>query len=355
MIISDKLFKCEISYFDSPHLNQIYDGFFKLKKAGLIDLKIKKSYDKSRGTKPILKVVLDEKHLVIYDTLDGLNWLDGPLNENLSYFKNSFEDTFYFKRSHSNLLNQYLPKGCQLHPLGLNYYFIPDGNYPQPQLASLKKSIKELARDLVPNLFKNFVKLEDFEFLPIKNSSDRVLFLCRLWNPNEVESNQDRMEREVINNRRIELIQACRKEFGKFFTGGLQECPYSKKTAQQLMISAELSKKNVFMQSIKEHNICISTKGLFNSIGWKFAEYVAASRAIISEPLDYNLPGDFARQKNYLEFNTMEECLSRIESLLVNPKRIDEIMNNNFYYYNNWVSSDKLVLNTLLRVHNELN
>lgn len=74
-----------IYYTPSRHLNQIYDGFEKLRKLGIIDISLKKT--DVNETKPLLKVVLDNKYTVIYDTLDGMNWIDAPIEENLQYFK----------------------------------------------------------------------------------------------------------------------------------------------------------------------------------------------------------------------------------------------------------------------------
>ena len=49
--------------------------------------------------KPILKVRINDKYDVIYDTLDGLNWIKASIENNLDYFKNNIKADFYFKRS----------------------------------------------------------------------------------------------------------------------------------------------------------------------------------------------------------------------------------------------------------------
>ncbi len=95
----------------------------------------------------------------------------------------------------------------------------------------------------------------------------------------------------------------------------------------------------------------MATTGLHNSIGWKFGEYVAASRAILSEPLIYGLPGNFEHGKNYLPFNNEDELLHKTYSLLKNKDELLDMMNSNFHYYNNFLRPDKLVLNTLLKIY----
>lgn len=51
---------------------------------------------------------------------------------------------------------------------------------------------------------------------------------------------------------------------------------------------------------VKESDICITTTGLHRSIGWKFAEYIAASKAIVTEKLNYSpgteLKANFTRE-----------------------------------------------------------
>lgn len=96
------------------------------------------------------------------------------------------------------------------------------------------------------------------------------------------------------------------------------------------------------------HNICIATTGLFGSIGWKFAEYVAGSRAIISEPLNYSIPGNFTNGVNYYDFLNKDDLLNNIQTLLSNKDIVKNMMYNNFLYYNQYVKPENLVLNTLL-------
>jgi hypothetical protein len=89
---------------------------------------------------------------------------------------------------------------------------------------------------------------------------------------------------------------------------------------------------------------------LHGSIGWKFGEYVAASRAIISEPLRYLLPGNFQKNTNYLEFNNPDSLIEQITILLSDQKKTLSIMEANFNYYNNYVKAENLILNTLFQV-----
>ncbi|CAM1364524.1 conserved protein of unknown function [Tenacibaculum soleae] len=335
------IFKCELEYSYFPHLNQIYDGFIKLSEKGVIDLSIKRN---CVGSSPLLKVLVNEKHTVIFDTADGLNWISDSREENLKFFKNNFKVDFYFKRSLNQLVIDNSPSNCKVFPLGLNYFITPEKYLG----ANLKRKIKFFFKK---NIKKHNFYSRDFEFYPVVHKKNKILFLTRLWNPDDVSLDSLKEERERINKNRIEFIKSCKSEFKNNFIGGIQYDDFSKKNSKDLLMPSSMTNKRNFMQTVKESNICIATKGLHDSIGWKFAEYVTASRAIISEPLSYELPGDFSINKNYSEFKTKDDLMINISDLLENKNKMVKMMNNNYNYYNNYLESDKLVLNALLKIN----
>jgi len=351
------ILKCEMDYIPHLHLMQIYSGFFELQKKGIVCLKLN-PIKKVPKDPPVLIVTINDKYKVAYDTLDGFSWIAGDRTENLHYFQNTFNVDFYFKRSFHHLLLQYKPANCQLFPLGLHYSMHPNYN-----ILSLSPSWKDKVKYVMKTnkLFKKitnktFFYTQDFEHYPTNHAVDKILFLTRLWNPEEAKWEGSRPHREMVNQTRVECIRLCRKEFGDRFTGGLSDDPFSRKYFSDLIMPAEYTSKGRFLQAVKEHSICIATTGLHDSIGWKFGEYVAASRAIVSEPLQYELPGDFRKDQNYLEFKSPEELISQINKLLGNKELIIQMMKANYYYYNNYVKPENLVLNTLLQVmlHSDL-
>src|SRR5699024_2624121 len=132
------LFHCELYYVQSQHLNQIYHGFNQLKEKGIIKLSFRRvknnlPFPRLAGDRyfPLLQVIIDNKYSVIFDTLDGMNWIEGSPEANLEYFKNEVHADFYFKRSFSREMIQYKPKNCQIFPLGLNYTFAPEARLPK--------------------------------------------------------------------------------------------------------------------------------------------------------------------------------------------------------------------------------
>lgn len=328
---------CEIEYIKLSHLNQIYQGFNMLEKQGIIKIKLVKPRDSNRN-KPILRVRLDNKIDVIYDTLDGFNWKgDFDKEENLKFFANNYDCDFYFKRSFNEDLLKYNSPNRKVLPLGLNYDIYKNG-----KISDLQENIKYIISYFIESK-RNLIKYNYFEKPPIPNDKTSILFLTRLWDPSETKNLKYKEEREIINQNRIECIEICKKEFGDFFTGGLLTNSFSEKYAKNLCLPNQKTTKISFLNSLQKHDICINTLGLHNSTGWKFAEYIAASRAIISEPLVYQSPG-LSEGNNYLSFTDSDSMVVGIEKLLKNKS---QMMLNNYHYYNNFIRPDSLIMNSL--------
>jgi hypothetical protein len=79
-------------------------------------------------------------------------------------------------------------------------------------------------------------------------------------------------------------------------------------TFRMLLPDNRMSDKKTTSGLLRDYPICVATTGLHGSIEWKMAEYIAVSKAIVSEELNYSVSADFARGKNCLDFTTPEEC-----------------------------------------------
>jgi hypothetical protein len=83
---------------------------------------------------------------------------------------------------------------------------------------------------------------------------------------------------------------------------------------------------------VKQADVCIATRGLFGSNGYKLGEYLAASRAVISERMTYMVPGDFAEQQNYIAFDHPKQCAQHAEELISDRARIYAMQAHNYKY-----------------------
>lgn len=343
-----------------PHTFQVETGFKMLHDAGLINLRAVKTQEAvyKRKTLPVTKVVANGRTL-IYDTLDGYKFDHAcSTEENLYLLDRVLSNCdFYFKRSYSSQFAATL-SNKNLYPLGFNYgmYNMLFKDFKEYKFGS-KLFIRSLLR--YSKLLSGVFDLEYYKDIlpgnlcgpPITSDNYRypgsVLFLCRLWDPDEEDIPLDlKEERATINEMRVKCIRECKNNFGDLFLGGLYESDYARSYCPELIAPKSLTGKGNYLRLMKKAAICIATTGLHGSIGWKFGEYVACSKAIISEKLNYDAGNHFKEGRNFLTFSNVSEVPSIIQSLLDNPQNIKKMMTNNFNYYQQYLRPDKMILNT---------
>ncbi len=333
----------KIPYLNSAHLSQIYEGFHLLSKMRIVNLE----WIPFKGikNKPVIEVLINNKIKVVYDTLDGLNWINGTIEENLDYFIKSFNPDYYFKRSYLPELNQLVKSNFSVLPLGLNFPVENTFETVNNFNFKLNRLIKKLSKGT-----NNYADLFDIEFPPFVAENSSVLFVAKLYDPKDTSNSFYQASRKEMNEGRIRYLRRCKEEFKYDFIGGLVEDEYTKSIAPDLVLSKKLTTKKSFLSLIKSSNICIATEGLHQSIGWKFAEFVSHSRGIVTEKLKYQLPGEFVANENYLPFSNEDQLVDAIKILKDDPTRLKCMMLRNNAYYHAHVRPDMVVLNTLNQI-----
>lgn len=330
---------CLVHYFPSVHLTHIYAGFEALHRSGAVRLEYVMNTRRTLSSKkPVLFVKVNNNRTLVYDLLDGFNWIEEGEEANLEFFHQHFKGVqHYFKRSYHQRLLTHVPEDCSLHPLGLNYV-----------VKEQFMTSKGLLRQVKDRLAGRFLPNAEYEALPLQGRNGKILFRTILWDPAEAKTAEKKADREHINNTRIEMIRLGRKEFGADFSGGLVPDAFSRKHAPDLVINDGKTDRESYLRAVKDHSICVSTTGLHGSIPWKVGEYVAASRAIVTEPFQYELPGGFSNGTHYLHYNSTTEFLNQIALLRSNKEALHNMMAANWRYYNTWLKPECLVLNSLL-------
>lgn len=355
------IFKCKLyAYSNSGHLQQLFAGFNTLAKNGYLSLDIDTSYYSATSTTPLLKLQLNNKINAIYDTNDGYNFSYNTLDENIKFLNKLLsESDYYFKRSFCPAINQLTDFDKKIYPLGLNYGFDFSVNdrFIQNRLQKTFSQyiIQKLRDSKYHKLFGIFgdYKLCDqrfIEFIPHITDNPKVLFIARLWDPRTANCEKAKDEWVRLNEFRMDNVRLMKREFKDKFIGGIIEDSYSNIICADLKMPPAKTRRSKFIELVHDAEICVTTTGLHNSIGWKFAEYVASSRAIVTEPLHYKLPGNFFENENYCVFNSPEGCIEQVAKLMSNKSMRLKLMKNNFYYYNNFVRPDSLVLNSLYTI-----
>lgn len=342
---------------NSNHLQQIYFGFQLLHESSLIDLKQIIDRDSSRfyknKTLPFgaqsggLKLILNNSIRVYYDMADAHTIED----ENLKW------SDFYFKRSFNNDIHTSI--SSKILPLDLNYMVKPNTLNWQNlirayHLSSGAERVKSCIRELdIHNKLTYSPRIDELQAKPDIDAPFKVLFMCRLWEPEKDDhwqlTKEQQEDRIGINNVRVDCIRKLKQEFGQEFTGGLAPTAYAQDNFSDVVSSAAVTSKRNYIAQLKKYSVCISTTGLANSTGWKFGEYIALSKAIVSEKLHSQTAGNIQKNINYLQFDSADECVEQVHKLRSNKTLMENMMQANYDYYMNHLSPDKLVMSSLHR------
>lgn len=350
--------KCKIfSHSNSLHLQQIYAGFVILAQNGALDLRqVVERKDLRDNRRPPhlrrarehhLTVVLNEKIRLYYDLHDGAEIDETELAR----------ADFYFKRSFATAVVDFLAEPHKVFPLGLNYLiYSSDADCFLRARGRLHDNLRERLETVVRGAaVDRFLphgiytpRVSELHAPPNFSGAPKALFMARAWNPTSVEAQLHKNEIAEINETRAECIRLLRKEFGARFYGGFAHDDYSRvHFADCLLPDHSLARKRNYLKLLREFAVCAATTGLLGSTGWKMGEYTAFSKAIVCEPLNYVAPGDFGRDKNYLEFTTPADCVAAVARLFDDHRLRGEIMMNNYRYYQAYLKPDALVLRTL--------
>ena len=356
------MIKCELfSYSTSDHSTLIHTAFGLLAAKGEIQLTYNFKFYSRFGKTPLkhidpydlqgVFVVINQEKTIFYDTSDAEGLFEDVLEVSDLYFKRSYRK--------SAIPEQHQKK---VFPLGLNYQ-VYAGMFDRREFYRLffstrnyRKSPKELIKWLLRNtLIKYNPTIKNMHFPPQPEQEPRVLFMARTWDADNCPYPIPDDFKEVwrrdctnVNESRAGVIRILRKELGDRFYGGFSQSSYtSKHYKDALLDDNSVSRKGNYMKILRKHPICIATTGLHNSIGWKFAEYVAFSKAIVSEKLYFSVPGNLEAGKNYLEFNNTEECVKQTLKLFEDKTLRAQMMQDNYEYYEKYLSPDKIILRTL--------
>ncbi|RUT65599.1 hypothetical protein CKG00_03635 [Morganella morganii] len=195
-------------------------------------------------------------------------------------------------------------------------------------------------------LGKDIIKHTDLEVDPIVTDNPKLLFLTRLWDPDTVKKyhNGDvgiTDEYNKLNDFRLMVLDTIKEKFSSSAMFGLSDNEYTRKVASDYILPSEFTSRRSFIKSLKEYEICITT-GLHDSTGWRFGEYIASSRAIISDPLRYIPTGNY---NHYISFENKNQLIQSIEKLMSSRSLRLNLMLKNKKYYSEFLSPDKLILN----------
>lgn len=312
------------------HYSQILTGFTLLAGQGRIRLS-----HQLGGTGVQAQV---EGIKLYYDVLDGPEINTDMLERCDWYFKRSYTPEFMADYRHTQ----------RIVPLGLNYEVYGDGwNWTEAWRVlrgdiGFSTRMKGFTRALrLTGSFRPTVSA----MVPGQSSKKTMaIFLTRVWS---AEGHDHPVGPSVheMNATRAACIRLLKKRFGERVLTGFIRTPLAERLYPDLIADVSTTKESYF-SCLRGASIGISTTGLFGSNPWKLGEYVAFGKAIVSEPLVYQVPG-FNSGEHYLAFRSAEECADLVQQLFDEPVLRDRIAARNVDYYRQFLRPDHLVMRTL--------
>ena len=339
------------------HLYQVTAGFDALRRAGEFDLRVEKLRpdDPQRLPYNMLEAVLPDGRRLLYDMNDGYRNLLPQGAEAAALYDPLLEKCdLLYKRSFSAAENARLSSPEKVRRTPPNFLVTRRGNpahFPVP-CDPQREQVKKIIRMLPGSQYYNGHVLEPKLFdVPHVSEKPKILFMARLWDPDGDFAGQltedMRAERDEINRVRAACIRRLRREFGDRFFGGITPSPFAVRAYGDVVLDTpQLSRKNAYLAFMKQFDIQIATMGLHSYTGWKFAEYLAASKAIVSETLRYENAGDLREGAHYLAFGDEDACVRQVASLLDDDART-RMMQANHAYAEKYLRCDAFVRMTL--------
>jgi hypothetical protein len=340
------------------HLSELYTGFGMLRRAGRLDVTLRQlpDYDPGITGSPYLRAIVNRDLRIVYDLADG-DWISPPELDWCS---------FYLKRSYNSALHAALNK---VRPLGLTYGVYGRGDWRTKRLRwTLRRVRRHNLRSTGPRVVRlnrplswilranggcGSSMVEFFEAEPSVSRNPHVLFVTRTWDADRATGDKAEEWRQ-LNETRAGCIRALRQEFGPAFTGGLTPSASANRDYPDCLAGPNVIAKRRYLDTMRTSEICVSTRGLRGSNPWRLAEYLAASRAIVSERPCYEVPGDLAPCRNYLAFDSVDDCVKVVHRLMSDPDLRMDMMRANQDYYRNYVRPDALIarsIETALSAH----
>lgn len=178
---------------------------------------------------------------------------------------------------------------------------------------------------------------KDFERAPDQDLPPKVLLQTRLWTEAEVTGAPFAPE---INEERVGVVRALRKELGDRFVGGALPTPFARQMYPDVVCHWD-TRRSAYLKTMQTCRVGIYTKGLHHATAWKLGEYAAASMCIVASGFRFTFVEPFTESRNYHAYETPEQCVAHCVRLLENDEEARAMSRANHEYYVNHIRPAK--------------
>ena len=184
--------------------------------------------------------------------------------------------------------------------------------------------------------------VSQFELPPTEPAEPLVLFQTRLW----PKAHAGHGHRDATNEQRVELVRTLRRRLGDRFRGGLM--PSELVRTQYPDVATDLPTDPLaYLALVRQCAIVVAMPGLRGSTGWRVPECMAASRAIVTMPIEHELPAPLIEGEHVSVFTDPESGADACERLLAAPDLVQYRREQAWAYYHAEVRPDVLLRNRL--------
>ena len=339
-----------------PHLQQLFTGLSLLHKIRQIDCRYRRAPLPNnphwprhlQGSSALRCVLLVNGKQVAVDVHDSREVDEELLARCDLYFKRSYQPAY--------LASQ--PNGQKARPLGLNYEVF-SGRFDaqgirrvlslgdQFSLRGISQLIRYCGQPL-DNWIGFSPSLAQLTSPPTyAGGRPTVIFFCNVHAPTPEMSAEKQEHRLYLAHSRARLVRNLRKALGERFVGGLMHTEFARREYPDCLAdSPRATQRSRYIRTLRQADIGIATTGLHDSIGWKFAEYLAHSKAVVSEALHY-FPGSHLKEGTHYLAATEDELTETVLGLCESPKKIMRMQANNFNYYGAHLAPHTIALNVI--------
>jgi hypothetical protein len=166
-----------------------------------------------------------------------------------------------------------------------------------------------------------------FEHPPDARKRPMVVYQTRMWDP--VHAGPDA---EDLNRQRAELVRALRQTFRDRFAGGVVPTAFARAHFGDIVTTfpARFSSYIAFSREIL---IGVNTRGLYQSAPFKLPEYLASAKCVVGDSIRNELPQPLEPGVHYLQFGSVDECLTHCERLLSDADLANGLSRRAWEYY----------------------
>ncbi|HEX7360719.1 MAG TPA: glycosyltransferase [Bryobacteraceae bacterium] len=208
---------------------------------------------------------------------------------------------------------------------------------PSASLRRLYKSIRG------PVNVRSFLQIDEFE-KQASVADDRILYQARAYDADESTRPGDTRE---VTQSRADIIRRLKAELPQHFCGGFTRTPYTERHFADYVSAESSFDQSAYCTLARSCSICIYTRGLRDSPGFKLGEYLAGGKCIIAERIATVLPTPLIHGTHLLYFDTVEGLLEQCRAVLANHDLRDGLSRGALAYYRSEVAPRRRVLSML--------